>query len=107
MARNPNPASITFQALWADHLRRGEIEESRRAAVQYRDRCSFWPGVMRACSLGHLRRLSEAKAEIAEVLERKPDFVRRGRTLIGRLIRTPDLFERVLQGLSKAGLALS
>ena len=106
MERNPNCSPIVFHALWANHLRRGEIEESRRAAQQFRDRSSFWPGLTRACSLGHLGRLTEAKLETAELLARKPDFVSRGRALIGRVIRLPELFECVLQGLGKAGLVL-
>ena len=61
---------------------------------------------MRACCLGHLGRVAEAKHEVAELLQRKPDFASRGRTLIGRYIKFPDLFERVVNGLGKAGLAL-
>ena len=106
MARNPNPAPRVFQALWVDHLRRGELEPSWRAALEYRDPASFWPALMRGSSLGLIGRLSEAKADVAEILGRHPDFARRGRTLVGRLIRRPALFERVREGLERAGLAL-
>jgi adenylate cyclase len=106
LERNPNPAPRVFQALWADHLQRGEIEPSWRAAQQYRDPASFWPHVMRASSLGHLGRIAEAKAETAQILARHPDFAGRGRMLLGRLIRVSELFERVRQGLHRAGLAL-
>jgi hypothetical protein len=61
---------------------------------------------MRACCLGHLGRLTEARAEVAELLRTKPDFVRRGRTLIGRLLKHPELQARVADGLAKAGLVL-
>ena len=106
IARNPNHSPIVYQALWAEQLRRGEFEESRRSAYEYRDRSSFWPGIMRACSLGHLGSFAEARSEAVETLQRKPDFGRRGRGLIGRLIRLPELFARVLEGLAKAGLTL-
>jgi len=61
---------------------------------------------MRACSLAHLGRLAEARVEVEELLRAKPDFARRGRTLIGRLIKLPDLFDRIVDGLAKAGLTL-
>ena len=37
---------------------------------------------------------------------REPDFARRGRTLIGRVLKLPDLQARVADGLAKAGLVL-
>jgi hypothetical protein len=43
---------------------------------------------------------------VAELLAKKPDFTSRGRDLIGRLVKFPDLVERVVEGLGKAGLAL-
>jgi hypothetical protein len=58
---------------------------------------------MRACCLGHLGRLPEARLEAAELLRKKPDFVSRGRTPIGRLIKCPEPSERVVAGLAKAG----
>ena len=61
---------------------------------------------MRACCLGHLGRLEEARTEVADLLRAKPDFARRGPTLIGRLLKLPDLQARVADGLAKAGLAL-
>jgi hypothetical protein len=62
---------------------------------------------MRACCLGHLGRLPEARREVADLLKVTPDFARRGRTLIGRLIKFPDLFDRIVDGLGKAGLELA
>jgi len=107
MARNPNHIPAAYHALWADHLRRGEFEEAHRAALQYRDATFFWRALMRACSLGHLGRIPEARLEAAELLAMKPDFATRGRTLIGRLVKFPDLMERVVIGLGKAGLELA
>jgi tetratricopeptide (TPR) repeat protein len=106
MARNPHHLPIVFHALWADHLRRGEIEEAYQVSLQYRDPAFFWRAVMRACCLGHLGRIREARTEIADLLRQKPDFENRGRTLIGRLIKLPDLLEKVFGGLRKAGLRL-
>ena len=106
MARNPGHIPEALQALWADHVRRGEFEEAYQVALRLRDATFFWRAVMLACCLGHLGRVAEPKHEVAEIIERKPDFSNRGRTLIGRLIKLPELFERVVDGLGKAGLAL-
>ncbi|HVO09482.1 MAG TPA: hypothetical protein VMX54_01900 [Vicinamibacteria bacterium] len=106
IARNPCPSPVVFQALWLDHLQRGDFGESYRAALRYREPSSFWPALMRACSLGHLGRRAEAKPEAAEVLRRRPDFLRHGRALIGRLVRVPEAFDRLLSGLGRVGLGL-
>ncbi len=106
MARNPNHMPVAAQALWADHLRRGDFEEAYQVALLFGDATFFWRALMRASALGHLGRITEAKREATELLRSKPDFASRGRTLIGRYIKSPDLFERVAEGLGKAGLAL-
>jgi adenylate cyclase len=107
VARNPHVLPLAFFGLWADHLRRGEMEAAYQAALEYRDPAYFWRALMRACSLGHLGKDAGAKAEVVELLRQKPDFASRGRTLVGRLIKLPDLFEKVVGGLGKAGLHLA
>jgi tetratricopeptide (TPR) repeat protein len=107
IARNPGSIPVAAHALWADHLRRGELEKAHQVALQLPDECFFWRALMRACCLGHLGRVDEAKVEAAELLRRKPDFGSRGRILIERYIKFPELFERVVDGLAKAGLVLS
>ena len=84
----------------------GEFEEAYQVALLYRDATFFWRALMRATCLGHLGRVAEAKHEVAELLQKKPDFASRGRTLIGRHIKFPELLERIVDGLDKAGLAL-
>jgi adenylate cyclase len=106
LARNPHVIPVAHHALWLTHLRKGEIEESYQAALQYRDPTFFLRALMRACSLGHLGRVAEARLELAELLGRKPDFASRGRALLGRVVKFPDLVETIADGLAKAGLAL-
>ncbi|HUL79273.1 MAG TPA: hypothetical protein VL691_18560 [Vicinamibacteria bacterium] len=106
LARNPHVIPVAHHALWLAHLRRGDLEEAYQAALQYHDPTFFQRALMRACCLGHLGKPAEAKVEVGELLRAKPDFARRGRTLIGRLIKFPDLLELVVDGLGKAGLAL-
>jgi adenylate cyclase len=106
LARNPHVIPVAHHALWLARLRRGEVEEAYQAALQYRDPTFFLRALMRACCLGHLGKREEARVEVAELLERKPGFASRGRTLIGRLVKFPELVENVAEGLAKAGLAL-
>ncbi len=106
IARNPFHMPIAHQALWCHHLRRGEMKEAYDAALAYRDTGFFWRDLMRACCLGHLGRRDEAAASVAALLRAKPDFQERGRVLVGRLMKLPDLFEPVVDGLLRAGLSL-
>lgn len=105
--RNPHALPNCTMGLWFDHLRRGEVPLAYQVALEFRDPTYFWRGVMRASCLGLLGREADAEAEIAGILREKPDFVVRGRTLIGHYVKLPDVFERVLDGLSRAGLTLA
>jgi adenylate cyclase len=106
MLRNPHHLPIAQHALWADHLRRGEVQQAFQAALQYRDSGFFWRSLMQACCLGLLGRGAEAASQVADLLRARPDFQRRGRTLIGRLIRLPELHQQIVTGLAGAGLEL-
>jgi adenylate cyclase len=106
MARNPHHVPVALHALWADHLRRGELDEAYQAALRYQDATFFWRALMRACCLGHLGRTADAKLAVAELLRSKPGFASRGRTLIGRYIKFPELVARIVEGLGKAGLTI-
>ena len=107
MVLNPHHLPHATHGLWADHLRRGELESAYQAALEYRVSALFWRPLMRACSLGHLGRLDEARAQVTELLREKPTFAARGRFLIGCFIKPDDLQEKVVEGLRKAGLILS
>jgi adenylate cyclase len=106
VARNPHHMPWAHHALWADHLRRGEVEKAYQEALLYRDTAFYWRSLMRACCLGHLGRPAEAQVEVAELLRAYPDFARRGRTRIACYLKDPELQARVADGLAKAGLVL-
>lgn len=106
IGRNLMHLPVVAHALWVDHLRRGQYEEAYRASLELRDSGFFWRPLMRACCLGHLDRRHEAGPELAELLRLKPDFAASGKRLIGHLIKFPDIFDRVVDGLALAGLRL-
>ena len=62
---------------------------------------------MRASCLGLLGRTADARSEVADLLSRKPDFAARGRVLIGRYIKLPEVMGRIVDGLDRAGLSLA
>jgi adenylate cyclase len=105
--RNPHCLPHATMGLWFDYLRRGETKLAHQAALEFRDPMFFWRSVMRASCLGLLGRTEEARVEVAELLEGKPDFGVRGRTLIGHYIKHPEVMDLVVSGLEKAGLALA
>jgi adenylate cyclase len=106
MARNPHHIPVALHAIWADHLRRGELEEAYQEAVRVPEPIFFWRALMRACSLGLLGRSADARLAAAELLRSKPGFEGRARALIGRYIKFPELVERIVEGLRAAGLAI-
>jgi adenylate cyclase len=103
--RNPHCLPHVLVGVWADCLRRGEIEAAYQTALEYRDPTFFWRSTMLLSCLGHLRR--PAEAEVAELLRNKPDFPARGRILIGRYIKFPEVMDRIVDGLAKAGVNLA
>ncbi len=107
VARNPYCLSQVHHGLWADYLRRGELEAAHAAALEYPDRVFFWRDLMITSCLGLLGRLHEARSAAAELLRVKPDFAKRGRLVIGHYIKAPELRDRIHEGLRKAGLALA
>ena len=105
--RNPHSLPNATMGLWFDYLRRGETNLAYQTALEFRDPTFFWRAVMRASCLGLLGRTKEARVEVADILQAKPDFGARGRTLIGYYIKPPEVMDLVVGGLAKAGLALA
>ncbi|HEY5809358.1 MAG TPA: hypothetical protein VIT67_15395 [Povalibacter sp.] len=106
MQLNPYCLPHAQHGLWADHMRRGEIEQAYLAALEYRDTNFFWRHLMMASCLGHLGRWSDARLSVASLLVAKPDFQKRGRVLIGYYIKSDALREQIIDGLRKADLPL-
>lgn len=64
----------------------------------------FWDPLLRAASLGHLGKSSEAAQALAELLTLKPDFPQQARFLIGCYAKFDYLIDTILEGLRLAGL---
>jgi len=105
--RNPYCLPLASFGLWYDHLRRRDFDGAYQAALEHRDPAFFWRALMRACCLGHLGRTADAQLEVRELLRRKPDFQGRGRILIGHYVKEPEVMDRIVDGLARAGLTLA
>jgi len=102
--RNPHCLPFVLFGIWADAVRRGDIERACQVALEFRDPTVFWRSVMRASCLGLLGRTAEAKSELAGLLSCKPDFPARGRILLGHYLKFPEVLAPVIDGLARAGL---
>ncbi|MFL6577049.1 MAG: hypothetical protein ACJ8MR_10545 [Povalibacter sp.] len=107
VSRNPFSLAHVNHGFWAHHLMLGNFESAYIAALAYRDPSFFWGELMKACSLGHLGRTSDARASVADLLRAKPQFAYRGSTLIGYYIKSDSLRQLIEEGLRKAGLVLN
>lgn len=107
MARNPFCQPCVSHGLWADAMRRHDFQAAYAAALEYRDPNFFWRDLMLASTLGHLGRLEEASASALELMRAKPQFHHRGRRLIAHFIKADDLRATIIDGLHKAGVAVS
>jgi tetratricopeptide (TPR) repeat protein len=78
-----------------------------RAAVDFAMRVNipgyFWVPATTAAAFGHLGDVSAARESLRELLAIRPDFATSARAELGKWFQ-PDLLERYLDGLRKAGL---
>jgi TolB-like protein len=102
---NPFYRPFTRSALWLNAFRQRDYERAlteaeRCAAVTY-----FWGPLSRAATLGQLGHPGAGSA-VGDLLAMKPGFPSRGRVLIERYIKFPEISGRIIEGLSRAGLKL-
>lgn len=103
---NPYYDPTVHYALWVDWIRQGKDEEAYLETLNFRRSAVFWEPLMRAASLGRLKRIEEGKRAAQDLLKLKPDFPSRGRILIGHYIKFDEIVERTIDGLSKVGLII-
>jgi adenylate cyclase len=107
LERNPYCQPCVSHGLWADAMRRKDFEAAYAAALEYREPTFFWRELMIASCLGHLDRLEDARASVAELLRARPLFGHRGRRLIAHYIKSDELRATIIDGLRKAGIEIA
>ena len=104
IALNPFHRPSVHHTLWIDAVRRGSYEEALETTFSFRMHELFWEPLMKAATFGHLGLHEQASEQVARLLQLKPAFKKEGLTLIRRYIKFDDIFNRIVEGLIKAGL---
>jgi TolB-like protein len=102
---NPCHRAIAHDALWVNHLRQEEFDLAyKQACARARHSTLFWDPLIRASTAGILGKDNEAGEFATKLLSLRPDFPLEGRTLISKFIKFDDIAERIIAGLTRAGL---
>jgi adenylate cyclase len=102
---NPFYRLFTRSALWLNAFRQGDYEKALAEAELCAGATYFWGALSRAATLGQLGHPGAGRA-VGDLLKMKPGFPSRGRVLIERYIKFPEISGRIIEGLSRAGLKL-
>jgi tetratricopeptide (TPR) repeat protein len=86
------------------HYYRGEFETALVEANGFNTPNYFWDPLIRTAVLGQLDRRADAESAGGELMALVPDFERRGRSLIRRMVYSEENAAMLLDGLHKAGL---
>ncbi|MEJ2097128.1 MAG: hypothetical protein P8Y38_08330 [Deltaproteobacteria bacterium] len=105
MRLNPLYRPVAHYALWLDCLRRRDFEGAFLETMGLKRSTIFWYSLAKAATLGLLGRTEAAKRFYGRLLDLRPDFPAKCRTLIERYIKFDDLVDLVIEGLGKAGLS--
>ena len=106
MRLNPYHPGWYYLVPFLDQYRRADYEAALSEARRFNTPGYFWDPLIRAAALGQLGRKTEAIEAKDELLALVPDFNRRGRSLIRRLLFVDEHVAMLLDGLRKAGLEL-
>lgn len=87
-----------------EHYRLADYEAALDEARRFNTHEYFWDPLIRAAVLGQLGRRSEANEAKDELIALVPDFGRRGRSLIRRMVFLDENVDMLLDGLRKAGV---
>ena len=74
--------------------------------MNFRTPTLFWEPLMKAASCGLLGKIGRGKKFAEDLLRLKPEFRERGRTLIRHYIKFDDIYDRIIEGLSKVALTV-
>ena len=101
---NPHHPSWYHFVNYLVHFRNARYEEAWEEAQKIHMKGTFWHPLFRASVLGKLRRIEEAAVYINELLEIKPDFLKRPREIIKLLFVLDEHVEMIWDGLCEAGM---
>lgn len=91
-------------ALWLDWIRQGDYEQAYRETMNFKKATLFWEPLMKAASCGLLGNIAQGKRFVDDLFRLKPEFRKRGRTLIRHYIKFDDIYDRIIKGLNNVGV---
>jgi len=106
MDANPYYSRVVHYSLCLDCIRQKDFQQAYNETQCFRTPSLFWDPLLKAAALGLIGKTKEGKHAVAALLKLNPDFAKHGRTLIKHYIKFDDIFERVLEGLERAGLSI-
>lgn len=101
---NPHYHSWYHFVNYLVRFRNEQYEEAWEEVQKIHMKGTFWHPLFRAAVLGKLSRYEEAVVYINELLEIKPDFLKRPREIIKLLFVLDEHVEMIWDGLCKAGV---
>ena len=101
---NPFYRAYARYGLWLNAFRQQEYTRALEETEWIADIGTFWGPLARAATLGQMACPEEAYEEVQRLLVFKPNFAERGRFLIGHAVKFPEIAERLIEGLSLAGM---
>jgi TolB-like protein len=101
---NPYYQFTANYALWVDWIRQEDYEQAYRETMNFRTPTLFWDPLMKAASCGLLGKIKRGKRFADDLLRLKPDFSKRGQTLIRHYIKFDDIYDRIIKGLDNVGI---
>ena len=103
---NPFYSNFVHHALWLNCLRQKNYVEAYHETLKLNRPAFFWDHLARAATNGLRGNIEDGRQDAAVLLKLKPEFVERGRILIGRFIKFEDIVERVIEGLDAVGIVV-
>ncbi len=104
---NPYYNTTVHHVLWLDWVRQGHYDRAYEESMHFARPTLFWDPLLKAAILGLLGRSEESVQAGKDLLACKPDFVERGRALIGNYVKCADLEDKIIEGLGCAGIDIS
>ncbi len=103
---NPFYSNYVHYALWTTWIRQADYALANRETMKFNRPADFWDHLARGATLGLQGHIEEGRRSAAELLRLKPEFPKRGRTLIKHFIKFDDIAAQVIAGLEAVGIRL-
>ncbi len=107
MRLNPYYRPWVQHAVCINWFRKENYDKAYRETSHFISPTLFWEPLLKAAACGHLGAIDKGQACAKALLALKPDFGKRGRILLGRLIKFEDILDRIIEGLEKLDMKVA